>query len=95
MTSPEQPGSERPRRFRKKPVVIHAFQYGHETAPDWALNAIRDGKISSCREAGYAEIFTLEGTMTARKGDWIVLGIKNELYPVKPDIFEATFEEVE
>jgi len=41
------------------------------------------------------EIHTLEGTMLARPGDWIITGIKGELYPCKPDIFEATYEPVE
>lgn len=38
---------------------------------------------------------TLEGSMTARKGDYIVKGVKGELYPVKPDIFEATYGSVD
>lgn len=40
------------------------------------------------------KIHTLEGTMTANKGDMIICGIKNELYPCKLEIFEATYEEV-
>lgn len=35
---------------------------------------------------------TLEGTMTASPGDWIIRGVKGEFYPCKPDIFEATYE---
>lgn len=38
---------------------------------------------------------TLEGVMYAAPGDWIIRGIKGELYPCKPDIFEATYEEAE
>jgi hypothetical protein len=38
------------------------------------------------------EIDTLEGTMTAHRGDWIICGVKGEFYPCKPDIFEATYE---
>ena len=38
------------------------------------------------------KIITLEGTMTAEPGDWIVKGVKGERYPVKPDIFEMTYE---
>ena len=37
---------------------------------------------------------TLEGTMVARQNDWIIRGVKGELYPCKPDIFEATYESV-
>jgi hypothetical protein len=32
--------------------------------------------------------------MVARDGDWIIQGVKGELYPCKPDIFEATYEPV-
>lgn len=35
---------------------------------------------------------TLEGTMLAVQGDWIIRGVKGELYPCKPDIFDATYE---
>ena len=37
-------------------------------------------------------IKTLEGTMTAQPGDWIIRGVKGELYPCKPDIFAATYD---
>ncbi len=37
---------------------------------------------------------TLEGTMYASPGDWIIRGVKGELYPCKPDIFAATYEPV-
>jgi len=40
------------------------------------------------------DILTLEGTMRADPGDYIVTGVKGESYPVKPDIFEATYEPV-
>lgn len=38
------------------------------------------------------KIPTLEGLMIAREGDWIVKGVKGELYPVKDDIFQLTYE---
>ncbi|MAH50373.1 hypothetical protein CMI37_31415 [Candidatus Pacearchaeota archaeon] len=39
-------------------------------------------------------IDTLEGGHVVCPGDWIITGVKGELYPCKPDIFEATYEEV-
>ena len=39
------------------------------------------------------EIETLEGVMKADKGDWIIKGVKGELYPCKPDVFNLTYEE--
>ena len=41
------------------------------------------------------EIETLEGTMVADPGDWIITGVKGERYPCKPDIFAQTYEPVE
>jgi len=40
-------------------------------------------------------IETLEGTMRADPGDWIITGVNGECYPCKPDIFEATYDIVE
>ena len=38
------------------------------------------------------DIPTLEGTMHASVGDYIITGVRGEQYPCKPDIFEATYE---
>lgn len=40
------------------------------------------------------EIETLEGTMKANKGDFIIRGVQGEVYPCKEDIFYETYEEV-
>ena len=40
-------------------------------------------------------IETLEGTMKANPGDYIIRGIKGELYPCKPDIFKETYEKIQ
>lgn len=49
----------------------------------------------TCSEEMGLLIPTLEGLMVARQNDWIIRGVKGELYPCKPDIFEATYEQVE
>lgn len=38
---------------------------------------------------------TKEGVMLATQGDWVIRGVQGELYPCKPDIFEATYEKAE
>ncbi len=43
---------------------------------------------------GQMVIATLEGGHWVRAGDWIIRGVQGEFYPCKPDIFEATYEEV-
>ncbi len=39
-------------------------------------------------------IHTLEGDMTAQPGDFIIIGLRGEEYPCKPDVFEKTYTEV-
>lgn len=86
-------------QFRKKPVVIEAIQYtgGLVSATDvplWLINAMHD-RVVTTSQAGEPEalyINTLEGRMTVSVGDWIIRGVKGELYPCKPDIFDATYE---
>ena len=56
-------------KYRKKPVVIEAYQTDKEL-----------------------DIETLEGTMHASVGDYIITGVRGEKYPCKPDIFEQTYE---
>jgi len=53
-----------------------------------AVSGSGDGRIALA-------IPTLEGVMIGVEGDWIIKGIKGELYPCKPDIFEATYEKVD
>lgn len=87
--------------FRKKPVIIEAFKFGKETLPIWAKEAFKNRliehtmPISPLLETKCVEIKTLEGTMKAEYGDYIIKGIKGEIYPCKPDIFEQTYEPVE
>lgn len=89
-------------KYRKKPVVIEAIQYtGHNDSQmkSWSGGAVIGSPVlepTADNPAGdYLQIKTLEGTMTAIVGDWIIRGIKGEFYPCKPDIFEATYEKVE
>lgn len=92
-------------KFRKKPVVVEAFQmteerrYDNKDWPDWLNKAWNEeeGEEGSfyCKNAG-KEVFcgTMEGEHTVSWGDYIIQGVKGELYPCKPDIFEATYDKV-
>lgn len=82
-------------KYRKKPVVIDAYRL---PMSDGASRVFDGEPIIFKRVNGAiveAVISTLEGTMIASEGDWIIRGVKGELYPCKPDIFEATYEKVE
>lgn len=88
-------------KFRKKPVVIEAFKWtggpDQTEDPAWMCEALHNGS-ARFENAGTPDVTllidTLEGTHRANQGDYIIQGIKGELYPCKPDIFEATYEAV-
>ena len=86
------------KKFRKTPIAIEAWQTATskddvlEDMPPWLVEAIRSGFIYN--DGQEIRIKTLEGDMTVSPGDWIVRGIQGEIYPCKPDIFAATYEEV-
>ena len=78
--------------YRKKPVVIEAVQVGPEIPrPGWFQEAVNRGDIYF-EVRGPTYINTLEGVMRAEIGDWIIKGVKGEIYPCKPDIFAATYD---
>lgn len=80
-------------KFRKKPVVIEAVQW-EATAESWdKILAMGDIKwTGGVMGTDTFTIHTLEGDHLARKGDWIIKGVKGEFYPCKPDIFEKTYD---
>jgi hypothetical protein len=93
------PGEPVMPQFRKKPVVIDAMQFtggsctNEGDVPEWFVAAVLNGTVRAFPD--HVSIGTLEGEMHASPGDWIIKGVKNELYPCKPDIFAATYEAVE
>ncbi len=82
--------------FKKKPVIIEAFQWtgdaDQEHDPVWIVEAITNGDVQFNPETLVLEINTLEGVMSASPNDWIIKGIKGEIYPCKPDIFQDSYE---
>ena len=83
-------------KYRKKPVVIEAVQFFDEPDTICELAEFMNQTVISY-EHGRAmlRIDTLEGTMTASEGDWIIKGVNGEFYPCKPDIFDKTYEAAE
>jgi hypothetical protein len=91
--------------FRKRPVIVEAWQnYTGDAAidgraglatrePTWLTDSMRAGVVVPGPDHSFL-ILTLEGQMRCGVGDWIIRGVKAELYPCKPDIFAATYEAV-
>lgn len=85
----------KPRKFRKKPVVIEAVQLIKENDDEILMFMEATNCPFEIVDDHELIIHTLEGDMRARPGDWIARGPFGEFYPIKPDIFEATYEPVE
>ena len=89
-------------KFQKKPVIVEAIQFTAEVALATLIDKkpapfgiqISGSYTPADRELiiAWAEIKTLEGTMRADIGDWIIEGVRGEIYPCKPDIFELTYQ---
>lgn len=93
-------------KFKKKPVEIEAFKLGYDSIPEWFMDKVSDNTIilNSLAPADVhidqrkdyfpsCTIRTLEGEMMGDTNDYIIKGVKGEVYPCKPDIFEMTYVE--
>ena len=83
-------------RYIKKPVIVEVFRFTRSNAAEVAAwcggKHDYDVKPSDhTDQSHYLKIPTLEGTMQANEGDYIIRGVKGEFYPCKPDIFEQTY----
>ncbi len=82
-------------RFRKKPVIIEAVRWigiNHNEMEEFLGGK---SQLHLWGDTGqYLIIFTLEGRHQASIGDWIIKGVQDEFYPIKPDIFERTYEPI-
>lgn len=82
-------------KFRKKPVVIEAILWdGGSTALLNIAEFLGKDQSEWLNTDRTISIETLEGTMLANRGDYIIKGVQGEFYPCKPDIFNQTYEEV-
>jgi hypothetical protein len=87
------------KQFKKRPVVVEAARWDGTAAGatpiiDWVLSNGGTARFDDYSNVymTYLKIDTMEGTMIARTGWWIIKGVKGEFYPCEPDIFEQTYE---
>lgn len=92
-----------PHRYRKKPVEVEAAHFrikpdtgtdNGQVIADWCGGTYVEF-IPGTNAKAHIEIDTLEGTMIANLGDYIIKGTRNEFYPCKPGPFADTFELIE
>lgn len=97
-------------KFKKKPVVVEAFQMTEARRqdnaewPEWLNEAWNKehGQVGAVFPKHFPNsdgtdellIHTREGLALVTHGDWIIRGVEGELYPCKPEIFEKTYDAV-
>jgi hypothetical protein len=85
-------------KFRRKPIVLEAEQFFPSRKP-WPDGVYRIGGSHGVEDETdkdtWCRVKTLEGELRVATGDWIVTGVNGEKWPVKPDVFEATYEPAE
>ena len=82
-------------KYRKKPVIIEAFQFGVDNMPSWFL--LDERVVWGNKEAEkplFCIIKTLSGLVTGDYGDYVIKGIDGEVYICKAETFVKTHEEV-
>ena len=81
-------------QFRKKPVVISAWliDFTNKPLPEWVNDGFRSEALDWDPAGEGLWINTLVGAMVGDFGDWLIRGVKGELYACKPDVFEAAYE---
>jgi hypothetical protein len=84
--------------YRKKSVVVEAVQFtgsNRREVLQFIYPSMSEDGLHGAEEMALPVVIgTLEGDMTVSPGDWIIRGVKGEVYPCKPDIFQATYEPV-
>lgn len=78
-------------KYRKRPVVIEAYQF----TGAWRVVPLEFQRQVKRIDCDQYVIETLEGEHRVSFGDYVVKGIAGEFYPVKPEIFEATYDQYE
>ena len=82
-------------RFKTRPCEIEAIEYTGKQ-DNLAEILLFTGWTEVVEHfGGGIDIQTLEGTMLASKGDWIVKGREGEFYPVKPSIFQRKYKAID
>lgn len=79
-------------KYRKKPIVIEAVQFKGDVGAAEIVALDVGCARSDDGTHDVLKITTLEGVMTAEPGDWIIRGVKGELYPCKDEIFKMSYE---
>lgn len=75
------------RRFRKKPAIVEAFQWGVDLVPNW---------FAGCKHPMEDRWYLLVAgrIIPISDGDYIVKGVGSIQYVCNPEVFEKSYQEI-
>lgn len=78
--------------YISNPVVVHAVQLTEENVDDVLEEMQKNAKgVRPVKGAVGILVPTLEGTMHATPGQWIIRGTEGEYYPCKDSVFQRKY----
>lgn len=72
--------------FRSRPNVVHAEQF-------WPGRGVTG--VCLCEGAGLPHCHSTSGLQYVAPGDWVVIDLQGEAWPVKPHVFAERYEPAE
>lgn len=83
----------------KKPIKVDVWEINplppHLDYPSWVVNAFISDHLLDWSVDNTLVVRTLEGRVWANSGDYILRGPEGDIWPVRKDIFEKTYDIVE
>jgi hypothetical protein len=83
-------------KFMKRPVMVEAIQWTGDNIDE--IKAFGGDKVVIVSEYTYGEdprhnlsVNTMEGSLDAKKHDWIIKGVKGEFYPCDEEVFKLSY----
>jgi len=83
------------KRYMKKPAIVHAFRWDGETIPDEVADCYYMIEYLQVGDDGLLRVKTPSGTAIARPGDYVCFGEFGDVWPVRGDIFERIYDQVD
>lgn len=82
----------RPQRWKKRPLTVEAVRY--DGSPDClaVIEGWTNRRVRWDENHGMPVVLTPQGTRWVNAGDWVIVGVAGEVYPVQSDIFEMSYD---
>lgn len=81
-----------PSKYVKKPIPVDCLKWTGSNVD--AMAEFVGGFAKELTQGESFEVDTNTGMARCEVGDWVIKGVKGELYPCPKDVFEASYQPV-